>query len=85
MLWGVTLLSGGLGDVRQLPIDMGKLDDRSVDIVVGLAQGMMNNEVAKVLNISAPRVCQIKEEWGEGIAPQVAEQPAWRRVLDNRR
>jgi len=72
---------------------MGKLDDRSVDIVNGIAQGMMNTEVAKTLKISAPRVCQIKrkiagqinEEWGEGIATQVAEYPAWRRVRENNR
>jgi len=45
------------------------LDDRSVDLVNGMAQGMMNNEVAKALNISAPRVCQIKRK----IAGQIKE------------
>ena len=69
---------------------MGKLDDRSVDIVAGMAQGMMNQEVAKVLNISAPRVCQIKrkiagqikDEWGDNF---VANKPAWRKALENDR
>ena len=30
---------------------MGKLDDRCVNIVNGMAQGMMNQEVAKTLKI----------------------------------
>src|ERR1035437_7598419 len=72
---------------------MGKLDHRSVDIVVGMAQGMMNNEVAKTLNISAPRVCQIKrkiagqikEEWGDNFVVQTTLKPAWRRVMENNR
>src|SRR5450759_5115491 len=50
---------------------MGKLDDRSVDIVAGMARGMMNQEVAKTLNISAPRVCQMKQK----IAGQIRK--AW--------
>src|SRR5450830_1248283 len=65
---------------------MAKLDDRSVDIINGMAQGMMNNEVAKTLKISAPRVCQIKrkiagqirQEWGDNF---IANKPAWRRML----
>ena len=69
---------------------MGKLDDRSVDIVVGMAQGMMNHEIAQALSVSEPRVCQIKrkiagqikEEWGDNF---VANKPAWRRVLENNR
>ena len=71
---------------------MGKLDDRSVDIVTGMTRGMMNQEVAKALKISAPQVCQIKRQiagqirqaWGEEVVTQVAEQLVWRKALDNR-
>lgn len=72
---------------------LGKLDDRSVNIVNGMAQGMMNTEVAKVLKISAPRVCQIKQKiagqirqaWGDHIMAEAARKPAWRKVMENNR
>ena len=72
---------------------MGKLDDRSVDIVNGMAQGMMNQEIAQALSVSEPRVCQIKrqiagqikEEWGDNFVAQATIKPAWRRVMENNR
>ncbi len=55
------------------------------DLVYSLAEGRTGRETAGKLNVSAPRIVQlkrelasdIKDEWGEGIANEVGKKPSW--------
>jgi len=72
---------------------MGKLDDRSVTVIVGTAQGYMNLDVAKTLSVSPPRVIkmkrriadQIKQAWGNHVVAQSIIKPEWRKAMENHR
>ena len=71
---------------------MAGLDERSMAVVVGTAQGMMNMDVAKALMVSPPRVIQLKlqiadkirDAWGDHATSDAADRPAWRGVMENR-
>jgi len=68
-------------------------DARSVDLVVGMAQGKMTKDIAREHFITPARVVQlkrkvgnqIKQAWGDQIVAQATTKPAWRRVMDNRK
>jgi DNA-binding NarL/FixJ family response regulator len=84
-------LEGRIGDYWLLNFDLEL--KRSVDVVVGMAQGKMTKDIAQKYHITPARIVQlkrkmgnqIKQAWGDQAVAQATTKPAWRRALDNRK
>lgn len=65
------------------------LSDRERVVLRGLSEGHGTGELAQQCGVSAPRICQIKEEiaeeiterWGSDVLQSVSREPQWRSSL----
>ncbi len=69
------------------------LDQRKQRILTGTAAGFAVKELATEINVSPPRIVQLKREiaadargyWGESVLQDAGERPVWRREQEQRR
>ncbi len=78
-------------------LDWGKftsgLDQRKQRVLTGTAAGFAVKELAAEVNVSPPRIVQLKREiaadargyWGKSVLQDAGEKPAWRREQEQRR